>query len=114
MATSPLPLFKGTLDLLVLKTLSWGPRHGFAIAQWLEARSEGEMSVDDSALYHSLHRLEERGLIEGAWAVTELGRRARFYRLTPTGAKRLKAEAATWQRYARVVGGILAHVPAGR
>jgi transcriptional regulator len=111
MADDALPLVKGTLDLLVLKTLSWGPQHGFGIAQWLEERSRGEVEIDDSALYHALHRLEERGLIEGAWGVTDNGRRARYYRLTASGRSRLRSESETWQRYTRVVGRILAAAP---
>ena len=103
-----LPLLKGTLDLLVLKTLSWGPMHGFAIASWLEERSGGELDVDDSALYQALHRLEGRGLVDAAWGVTENNRKARYYRLTTAGRAHLRAEADTWERYARVVGGVLA------
>ncbi len=111
MADETLPLLKGTLDLLVLKALSWGPQHGFALALWLEERADGEMKVDDSALYHALHRLEGRELVEGSWAQTEKGRRARYYKLTAAGTKQLRHEAATWQRYARVVEGILAFAP---
>ena len=103
-----LPLLKGTLDLLILKTLSWGALHGYAIASWLEQRSDGELGVDDSALYQSLHRLEERGLVEAEWGVTETGRRARFYRLNAAGRKKLRAETATWLRYTEAVTGILA------
>ena len=106
-----LPLLTGTLDLLVLKALSLGPRHGFAIATWLEERSRGEMEVEDSALYQSLHRLEERRLVQATWGVTSNNRQARFYRLTPAGSSRLHAESETWRRYARVVGRLLA-IPA--
>ena len=108
MSSDSLPLLKGTLDLLVLKALSLGPRHGFAIATWLEERSRGEMEVEDSALYQSLHRLEERRLVQATWGVTENNRQARFYRLTSAGSARLRAETETWQRYARVVGRLLA------
>ena len=108
MASDSLPLLKGTLDLLVLKALSLGPRHGFAIATWLEERSRGEMEVEDSALYQSLHRLEERRLVQATWGVTGYNRQARFYRLTGGGQARLRAETETWQRYARVVGRLLA------
>jgi PadR family transcriptional regulator, regulatory protein PadR len=107
-----LPLLKGTLDLLILKTLSWGPQHGFGIAQWLDGKARGEMSIDDGALYHALHRLEERRLVTSSWGVTENGRNARYYTLTTAGVARLRAEADTWQRYARVVGRILALTPA--
>jgi PadR family transcriptional regulator, regulatory protein PadR len=108
MAVDSLPLFKGTLDLLVMKTLSWGAMHGFAIASWLEESSQGELGVDDSALYQALHRLEGRGLVDAAWGVTENNRKARYYRLTTKGRAHLRAEADTWERYTRVVGGILA------
>lgn len=104
----PLPLLKGTLDLLVLKTLSWGAMHGYGIATWLEARSAGALGVDDSALYQALHRLEGRGLLEAEWGVSENNRRARFYRLTQRGEAHLRAEARTWERYTRSVSSILA------
>lgn len=107
MSTPQLPLLKGTLDLLILKTLSWGPQHGFGIAQWLELQSEGAMSLDDGALYHALHRLEARGSVKGNWGVTENARKARYYKLTPQGRASLQREADTWNAYARVVGKIL-------
>ena len=107
-ADEPLPLLKGTLDLLILKTLSWGPLHGFAIASWLESRSDGGVGVDDSALYQALHRLELRGQLEGEWGISDQNRRVRFYRLTRAGRQRLTADTATWERYARTVGAILA------
>ena len=103
-----LPLLKGTLDLLVLKTLSWGALHGYAIASWLEQRSAGTVFVDDSALYQALHRLEARGLVDAEWGVTDTGRRARFYALTTEGRRHLKRETATWLRYTQSVSSILA------
>jgi PadR family transcriptional regulator, regulatory protein PadR len=103
-----LPLLKGTLDLLVLKTLTWGPLHGYAIASWLEQQSQGTLGVDDSALYQSLHRLEDRDLVSAEWGITDTGRRARFYQLTAAGRRRLKAEAATWLEYTQSVSAILA------
>lgn len=111
MPTDTLPLLKGTLDLLVLKALSLGSRHGFAIANWMEERSHGEMEVDDSALYQALHRLEARRLVAATWGITENNRKARYYRLTAAGTQHLRAEAETWQRYARVVGRLLATAP---
>jgi PadR family transcriptional regulator PadR len=104
----PLPLLKGTLDLLVLKGLSWGPRHGYGIASWLERQSGGAVGVEDSALYQALHRLEGRRLVEAEWGITENNRRARFYRLTSDGERHLAAEAATWVRYTSSVSAILA------
>jgi PadR family transcriptional regulator, regulatory protein PadR len=102
-----LPLLKGTLDLLVVKTLSWGPMHGYAIATWLESQSGGSIGVDDSALYQALHRLEGRGLVDAEWGVTDTGRRARFYRLTRAGRRWLRAESAVWLRYTASVTAIL-------
>jgi DNA-binding PadR family transcriptional regulator len=85
-------LLKGTLDVLVLKTLSWTPMHAFEITTWLEERSGSRLEVDDAALLQALHRLEARKLIAAEWAVTENGRRARYYRLTHTGRAFFRAE----------------------
>ena len=103
-----MPLLKGTLDLLVLKTLSWGPMHGYGIAVWLESRSDGAVAVEDSALYQALHRLEGRRYVKAEWGVTENNRRARYYTLTARGRAQLQEEAATWQRYTQTVSSILA------
>lgn len=102
-----MPVMKGTLDVLVLKALAWAPMHGFEITQWLETRSQGTLGVQDSALYQSLYRLEERGMASAEWGVTEKGQRARYYRLTSAGRKHLAAETAQWVRYADTVTGIL-------
>lgn len=104
---SPLPLVKGTLDVLVLKTLSWGPMHGFEITTWLEQRSGGSLEVEDSALYQALHRMEERGLVTAEWGQTDKNRKARFYRSTSDGIAFLKAETKQWARYAETVSDIL-------
>jgi len=85
-------LLKGTLDVLVLKTVSWTPMHAFEITSWIEERSEGRVAVDDAALLQALHRLEERRLVAAEWGVTKNGRRARYYKLTPAGRAHLKAE----------------------
>jgi PadR family transcriptional regulator PadR len=103
----PLALVKGTLDVLVLKALSWGPMHGFEITAWLEDRSGGALDVDDSALYQALYRMEQRGLVEAEWGVTENNRQARYYRVTPAGRARLREETAKWLRYAETVTGVL-------
>ncbi|MEJ7813400.1 MAG: PadR family transcriptional regulator [Gemmatimonadaceae bacterium] len=107
-APDQLTLVKGTLDLLVLRALSWDAMHGFEITCWIEERSGGRLDVDDSALYQALHRLEERGLAEADWGVTENNRRARYYRVTQAGKAHLRAETATWLRYAETITGILA------
>lgn len=85
-------LLKGTLDVLVLKTLSWTPMHAFEIASWLEERSTGRLVVEDAALLQALHRMEERGLIAAEWGVTKNGRRARYYQLTNPGRTHLRSE----------------------
>ena len=85
-------LLKGTLDVLVLKALSWGPMHGFEITSWLEERSGGRLNVGDAALLQALHRMEERRLVAADWGITENGRRARYYRLTAAGRAALRAE----------------------
>ena len=107
MPSDTLPLLKGTLDLLVLKALSWGPMHGYAIATWLEARTGGALGVDDSALYQALHRLEGRGHLEAEWGVSENNRRVRIYTLSGKGRAHLRSEARVWERYASSVGAIL-------
>jgi transcriptional regulator len=106
--TADLPLFKGTLDLLILKALSWGPMHGYAISVWLDEQSSGALALDDSALYQALQRMEGRGLLEAEWGTTENNRRARYYKLTPAGRQRLRTESATWTRYTQSVSSILA------
>jgi transcriptional regulator len=100
-------LLHGTLDALVLKTLTWGPRHGFAILRWIEERSGDTIRVEEGSLYPALYRLEERGLITAEWGVSELGRRAKFYRLTSRGRTRLRAETTEWQRFSDGVSRIL-------
>jgi transcriptional regulator len=100
-------LLHGTLDLLVLKTLTWRSMHGYAIAESIEARGEGELVIVDAALYKALHRLESAGAIESEWGLSENNRRARYYSLTARGRAQLRAESATWKRYALAVGRIL-------
>jgi PadR family transcriptional regulator, regulatory protein PadR len=100
-------LLHGTLDVLVLKTLTWGPMHGYAIAEWIEQRGDGDLVIVDAALYKALHRLEEAGAIDADWGVSENNRRAKYYSLTVRGRAQLRAEAATWRRYASAVGRIL-------
>ena len=101
-------LLKGTLDPLVLKTLSWTPMHAFEITTWLEDRSDGRVQVDDAALLQALHRLEERRLIVAEWGVTKNGRRARYYRITPAGRDYLRAESARLVDHFDAVATILA------
>ena len=96
-------LLHGTLDVLVLKTLSWAPMHGYAIAKWIEERTRGDLAVVDAALYKALHRLEQSGAISAEWGVSENNRRAKYYALTARGRKLLTAEVDTWRRYAGAV-----------
>ena len=102
-----LSLLRGTLDILVLKALSWEPMHGFEITSWLEQRSGGDLAIDDGALYHALHRMEERDWIASEWRLTENNRRARYYKLRPAGKKHLTGEAVVLRRYAQMLTAIL-------
>jgi PadR family transcriptional regulator, regulatory protein PadR len=107
MAIIPLPLLQGTLDLLVLKCLSGGPRHGYAIATMVREQTGGDLTVEDAALYQALHRLLRQDLVDAQWGPSENNRRARFYTLTPAGRKRLREESANWRRYVRAVDAVL-------
>ena len=111
-AKSDLP--QGTLDLLILKVITLGPVHGYAIAQRLEQVSRGVVQVPEGSLYPALHRLENRGLLTSDWKETETGREAKFYRLTRKGRRQLEAEAASWQRLIDAIGLILGLADGGR
>jgi transcriptional regulator len=100
-------LLKGTLDVLVLKALSWGPMHGFEITSWLEDRSGGRLDVTDAALLQALHRMEERRLLTAEWGITENGRRARYYRLTARGRATLRAESEALLDYVDALTAVL-------
>ncbi len=106
MAT-PVDLLQGTLDVLVLKAISWGPRHGHGVARVIRDSTSGTLEVTDGSLYVALHRLEERGLVDSEWGLSDKGKRARFYRLTTAGRQRLKTETAAWQRYVQTVSRLL-------
>jgi transcriptional regulator len=101
------PLLHGTLDALILKTLSWGPRHGYAIARWLEQTTNDEIVIEEGSLYPAVYRLEERGLLEAEWGMSELGRKAKIYSLTSRGRAQLRAETAEWQRFTAAVSRVL-------
>ncbi len=103
----PLSVVKGTLDVLVLKALSWQPMHGFELTAWLESRSGRRLELEDAALYQALYRMEKRGLVSAEWGVTENNRRARYYTLTARGRTYLAQETARWLRYAETVTDIL-------
>jgi PadR family transcriptional regulator PadR len=103
---------RGTLDLMVLKTLSWAPAHGYAIARWIEQCSDDVLQVEEGSLYPALHKLEERGLVVAEWGITEMNRRAKFYRLTTAGKRQLAAQHDYWARFADAVGKVLSTAPA--
>ena len=102
-----LDLLQGTLDLLILKALSWGPAHGYAVARWLEQLTDNVLLVGEGSLYPALHRLEGRGWIESEWRLSERNRRAKFYRLTAPGRQQLKVETASWSAFVQAVGKVL-------
>jgi transcriptional regulator len=102
-----LDLLQGTLDVLVLKTLSWGPRHGYAVARWIKDTSDGTILVEDRALYVSLHRLEERGWVESQWGLSENNRKAKYYRLTHAGQRQLEKETWEWEQATAIMARFL-------
>ena len=97
-------LLRGTLDVLVLKALTWGPRHGYAIAEWVKAVTDAELLVEEGPLYTALHRLERKGWLTAEWGYSENNRRAKYYKLSRSGREQLRAEVSAWERYARAVG----------
>lgn len=107
MARQPTDLIHGTLDLLVLKVLSWQPTHGYNITKEIEMRTDGVFTIEDAALYKALHRLEAAGAITAEWGLSENNRRARYYTLTPAGRRLLRAETRTWQTYVGAVTDVL-------
>jgi transcriptional regulator len=104
---APLDLLQGTLDLLVLRTLAWGPMHGYTVARLIKERSSGVFLVEEGALYPALHRLARKGWVESEWGISENNRKARFYQLTPAGRAALRAQVAEWNRYTQAVAGVL-------
>ena len=102
-AQDELGLVRGTLDLLILKALSWGPKHGLAVLRWLEHVTHARLQIEEGALYPALHRMERKGLIAEEWGVTETNREAKFYRLTAAGRKQLKSEMERWERHTHAV-----------
>lgn len=108
MAEAELDLLRGTLDLMILKALSWGPLHGLAVMRWLEQTTKDVLQIEEGALYPALHRMEKRGWLASEWGVTERNRKAKYYRLTGLGRRQLGAEVSKWSRYSRAVGLVLA------
>ncbi len=106
-------LIQGTLDALILKTLAWGPRHGYAIARWIKGASDDALDIEDRALYIALHRLEDQGWVDAEWGITDANRRAKFYRLTPAGRRRLRSEVDRLASYTEALFKVLNATAAG-
>ena len=106
-APTDLDLIQGTLDVMILKALSWGPMHGFAVAKWIRLTTEDVLQIEDGALYPALHRMEYRGFIDADWDLTENKRRAKYYRLTTKGRQQLRARASSWDRYSSAVSKVI-------
>jgi transcriptional regulator len=100
-------LLQGTLDVLILRTLLHGPAHGHAIAKDIQRTSQDVLQIETGSLYPALHRLEAKGWIAASWDLSDKGKRARFYKLTPSGKKRLAAEQSKWEAFSRAIGLIL-------
>lgn len=105
-------LYVGTLDVLILKALSWGPMHGYAVGRWIRQTTDEALTVQEGALYPALHRLQRRGWLEEEWGVSETGREAKYYRMTPAGRRHLRTEVERWRAYARAVMAALDAAPA--
>ena len=108
MASTDLELLRGTFDLLILKTLSWGPMHGLGVLRWIEEVTQNRLQIEEGALYPALHRLEQRRWLDSEWGFTENNRKAKYYRLTPAGRRQLTAELSKWARYTEAVGMVIA------
>lgn len=106
-------VMQGTLDVMVLKALSWGPRHGYAVMRWIKQAAGGLLEIEQGALYPALHRMERRGWIESEWGLSEHNQRAKYYQLTPMGRRRLRTEAAAWNRYVSLLAQVLAAPASG-
>src|SRR4029453_3486731 len=106
-ASADLGLLQGTLDVMILKALSWGPMHGFAVAKWIRSTTDDVLQIDDGALYPALPRMEYRELIDADWDLTENKRRAKYYRLTTKGRQELRARTSSWDRYSSAVSKVI-------
>lgn len=103
----PLTLLKGTLDVLILQTLSRAPAHGYSISRWVRETTSAEFTIEDGALYPALRRLEKKGFVESEWGTTDTGREAKFYTLTDAGRQELESAVQTWHRYVRAMALVL-------
>lgn len=100
-------LLHGTLETLILKAVARMPRHGYAVARWLEETTGDVLQIEDGSLYPALYRMEQRGLIHAEWGTSELGRKAKFYRITPAGRRRLAASTAEWTKFSAAISKVL-------
>ena len=107
MAEQTVDVHKGTLDVLILKTLSWGPAPGYAVSRWIREVTDQALHIEEGALYPALHRLEQRGWVSAEWGLSDNNRRARYYRLTPQGRAQLRREVSGWDRFAAAVSKVL-------
>ena len=106
-ASQPVELLQGTLDLLILKTLAWGPTHGYGVARWIQHITDDVLRIEEGSLYPALHRLEKRRLIRSSWGLSENNRRAKFYDLTRLGRETLARETSSWSVFSAAVGKVL-------
>jgi len=97
------PLLRGTVDLLILRSLRQGPSHGYDVSRWVRERTDGVFALEDAALYQALHRLEDRGWVRSEWGLSDNNRRAKYYQLTPEGRRQLRTEVSMWKQYAEAV-----------
>jgi transcriptional regulator len=107
MDVTRLELLHGTLDMLILQTLQWGPQHGYGIGQMIRAHSSEALQVETGSLYPALHRLEKQGWVTSAWDITDTNQRAKFYRLTPAGRKQLTQERRRWEQLVAAIAGVM-------
>lgn len=107
MPAQDLDLVQGTLDVLVLKALTWGPRHGYAVVQWVRDTTDDALLIQEGALYTALHRMERRGWLASQWGLSDNNRKAKYYQLTAPGRRELRRESERWSRYARAVFKVL-------
>jgi PadR family transcriptional regulator PadR len=107
MADAEIDLLRSSLDLLILKALSWGPKHGYGVAEWIEHATNDAFSLEEGTFYPALHRLERKDWLQSEWGVSEHNRRAKFYHLTAAGRARLRAGAPAWHRYAEAIAAAL-------
>ena len=104
---APIDLLQGTLDVMVLKTLSWGPRHGYGVARGLQELTDDVLHIEEGSLYPALHRMERRKWVQSEWGLSENNRRAKYYRLTAEGRKQLRAGLSTWSLFSQAVSKVL-------